>query len=33
MAGNICWQVKSSEAGSPIAFITLDDKPFWMALR
>jgi hypothetical protein len=33
MVGNICWQVPSSEAGSLIAFIQLDQKPFYMALR
>jgi hypothetical protein len=33
MAGNICWSVPASEAGSLIAFIELDSKPFYMALR
>jgi len=33
VVGNICWQVPSSEAGSLIAFIELDNKPFYMALR
>ena len=33
MVGNICWSVPSSEAGSLVAFIELDSKPFYMALR
>lgn len=33
LTGNICWQVPTTEAGSLIAFITPDDKPFWLALR
>jgi hypothetical protein len=33
MTGNICWQVPSAEAGSLVAFIELDQKPFYMALR
>ena len=33
MTGNQCWSVPSSEAGSLVAFIELDNTPFWMALR
>ena len=33
MTGNICWQVPSAEAGSLIAFVTLNDKPYYLALR
>jgi hypothetical protein len=33
MVGNVCWSVPSSEAGSLIAFIELDDTPYYMALR
>jgi hypothetical protein len=31
--GNICWQVPTAEAGSLVAFIELDNKPYYMALR
>ena len=31
--GNVCWSVPSSEAGSLVAFIELNDKPYYMALR
>ena len=33
MVGNICWSVPSSEAGTLISFIELDDAPYYMALR
>jgi Divergent InlB B-repeat domain len=33
MTGNICWQVPSAEVVSLLAFIELDNRPFYMALR
>lgn len=33
MTGNVCWQVPSSEAGSLIAFVELENKPYYLALR
>ena len=33
IVGNVCWSVPSSEAASLVAFIELNDKPYYMALR
>lgn len=33
IGGNVCWQVPSSDAGSLVAFIELDNTPYYMALH